>query len=136
MVSQDQQAGKLYMILIDVFYIDQLYDFIVDLSGAYNNGNPYHNFAHAVDVLQCVYYFLCSLGVISFANNNTSHVTMMEQDPMLPSPQQRTRMQHLLQPKHVFALLTAALGHDAAHPGVNNMFLVRCTGCFAYFLFW
>ncbi|CDH53831.1 hypothetical protein RO3G_01088 [Lichtheimia corymbifera JMRC:FSU:9682] len=102
---------------------DQLYDFIVDLSGAYHNGNPYHNFAHAVDVLQCVYYFLCSLGVISFANSR--HVTMMEEDPLLPSPQQRTRMQHLLQPKHVFALLTAALGHDAAHPGVNNVFLVN-----------
>ncbi|KAJ8652111.1 hypothetical protein O0I10_012262 [Lichtheimia ornata] len=102
---------------------DQLYDFIVDLSGAYHNGNPYHNFAHAVDVLQCVYYFLCSLGVVSFANS--SHVNMMEQDPLLPSPQQRTRMQHLLQPKHVFALLTAALGHDAAHPGVNNVFLVN-----------
>jgi hypothetical protein len=31
----------------------------------------------------------------------------------------------LLRPSDAFALLIAAIGHDAAHPGVNNLFLVR-----------
>lgn len=86
--------------------IDQLYDFIVELSVSYHNGNPYHNFAHAVDVLQCCYYFLGKLGLVPF-------------------PNQVTRPQDLLRPNDVFALLIAALGHDAAHPGVNNMFMVH-----------
>ncbi|CDH50397.1 3-cyclic-nucleotide phosphodiesterase rega [Lichtheimia corymbifera JMRC:FSU:9682] len=85
---------------------DQLYNFIVELSVSYHNGNPYHNFAHAVDVLQCCYYFLGQLGLVPF-------------------PNQVTRPQDLLRPNDVFALLIAALGHDAAHPGVNNMFMVN-----------
>ena len=88
--------------------IDQLYNFIVELSVSYHNGNPYHNFAHAVDVLQCCYYFLGKLGLVPF-------------------PNQVTRPQDLLRPNDVFALLIAALGHDAAHPGVNNMFMVSNT---------
>lgn len=32
-------------------------------------------------------------------------------------------LEKLLRPKDLFALLIAAIGHDAAHPGVNNMFL-------------
>jgi hypothetical protein len=38
--------------------------------------------------------------------------------------------QNLLRPKDVFALLIAAIGHDAAHPGVNNLFLVSAVVCF------
>ncbi|KAI7858141.1 hypothetical protein BDC45DRAFT_434195 [Circinella umbellata] len=85
---------------------DQLYDFIFELSISYYNGNSYHNFAHAVDVLQCLYHFLCKLG-------------------LLPYPGNVTRPQDLLRPNDIFALLIAALGHDAAHPGVNNMFMIK-----------
>lgn len=88
--------------------IAQLYDFIIDLAGVYHNQNPYHNFAHAVDVLQCLFYMLCELGVLPFTNKFL----------------QRNKPQALLRPKDVFALLIAAIGHDAAHPGVNNVFLV------------
>lgn len=31
---------------------------------------------------------------------------------------------HILRPRDMFALLIAAIGHDIAHPGVNNAFLV------------
>ncbi|KAI8147557.1 hypothetical protein BJV82DRAFT_507989 [Fennellomyces sp. T-0311] len=85
---------------------NQMYDFIFELSVSYHNGNAYHNFAHAVDVLQCLYHFLCKLGVLPFPGNVT-------------------RPQDLLRPTDVFALLIAALGHDAAHPGVNNMFMIN-----------
>ncbi|KAI9270020.1 hypothetical protein EDC94DRAFT_597850 [Helicostylum pulchrum] len=87
----------------------QLYDFIIDLAGVYHNQNPYHNFAHAVDVLQCLFYMLCELGVLPFTNKFL----------------QKSKPQSLLRPKDVFALLIAAIGHDAAHPGVNNSFLIN-----------
>lgn len=103
-----------------------MYDFIIELSGAYHDGNPYHNFAHAIDVLQCLYYFLCRLGLLSFANK--SQDTNHHHHQSLP--------QHILRPKDIFALLIAAIGHDAAHPGVNNAFLAS-TGsaralCYTY----
>lgn len=77
----------------------------MDLASVYHDENPYHNFAHAVDVLQCLYYMLKELNV--FTENPQSLV------------------QRLLRPQDVFALLIAAIGHDAAHPGVNNMFLIN-----------
>ncbi|CAO3665284.1 unnamed protein product [Rhizopus stolonifer] len=88
---------------------NQLYDFIVDLSGVYHDDNPYHNFAHAVDVLQCLFYMLCELGVLPFTNKTSN----------------QKKPQDLLSPTDIFALLIAAIGHDAAHPGVNNAFLIN-----------
>lgn len=89
--------------------VDQLYDFIIDLASVYHNDNPYHNFAHAVDVLQCLFYMLSELGLLPFTNKSKSDTV---------------RPQDLLSLYDIFALLIAAIGHDAAHPGVNNMFLV------------
>lgn len=31
----------------------------------------------------------------------------------------------ILRPRDIFALLIAAIGHDTAHPGVNNAFLIN-----------
>ena len=86
------------------------------MAGVYHDENPYHNFAHAVDVLQCLFYMLCELGVLPFTNKFQQH---------------KNKPQSLLRPKDVFALLIAAIGHDAAHPGVNNLFLVRFIGIFS-----
>ncbi|CAO3599624.1 unnamed protein product [Absidia cylindrospora] len=90
---------------------EQLYDFISDLSTIYHDGNPYHNFAHAVDVLQCSYYISRQLGVIPFNTQQSQHP---------PS-----KLQHLIRPIDLLALFIAAIGHDAAHPGVNNLFLIN-----------
>ncbi|KAI9012116.1 hypothetical protein CLU79DRAFT_770615 [Phycomyces nitens] len=90
----------------------QLYDFIIDLSSAYHDGNPYHNFAHAVDVLQCLFHFLCQFGLLPYNTVDTGRSSYQ-----LP--------QDILRPIDVFGLLLAAIGHDAAHPGVNNMFLIN-----------
>lgn len=59
---------------------------------------------------------LCELAVLPFTNKQRKQSNMSHKKP-----------QDVLRPKDVFALLIAAIGHDAAHPGVNNMFLV-CTG--------
>ncbi|CAO3637512.1 unnamed protein product [Cunninghamella blakesleeana] len=91
---------------------EQLYDFINDLSNVYHDENPYHNFAHAVDVLQCSYYTLCQLGVLPFEQQQFD-------------PNDITQPQQLLRPIDVLGLFIAAIGHDAAHPGVNNLFLIN-----------
>lgn len=59
--------------------------------------NPYHNFCHVVDVLQCCYYLL-------------KHAA----EGRLPS---------LLGPTHLFALLIGCLCHDLGHLSFGNNFL-------------
>jgi cAMP-specific phosphodiesterase 4 len=58
--------------------------------------NPFHNFSHAVDVLTYA-------GRMMRLMNSEAFLTELEQ----------------------FALLIAAIGHDIAHPGVNNGFLAE-----------
>ncbi len=55
--------------------------------------NPYHNFRHAVDVLQSFYYMLTNSTVLKY-----------------------------LKEIEILALAVAALCHDLAHPGFNNFF--------------
>lgn len=59
--------------------------------------NPYHNFYHVVDVLQCCYYLL------RVASEG--------------------RLIGLLGPVHLFALLIGCLCHDLGHPSFGNNFL-------------
>lgn len=61
---------------------------LLNIEAAYHQGNKFHNFRHAVDVLQATYQ-LCHLLEL----------------PKLAS----------------FLLCIAAIGHDVAHPGTNNM---------------
>lgn len=77
---------------------DALYNLIFDVCNSYHNSNPYHNFRHAVDVMQSTWYFLNSIASES--------------------------MSVLLRPIDVLALLMAAIGHDVGHPGVNNGFMI------------
>ncbi|KAG1058367.1 hypothetical protein G6F42_028706 [Rhizopus arrhizus] len=56
---------------------------------------------------------LCELSVLPFTKKYKSNSKL------------NRKPQDLLRPKDVFALLIAAIGHDAAHPGVNNMFLIN-----------
>ncbi|CAO0791604.1 unnamed protein product [Mucor circinelloides] len=96
---------------ITKFSQDQLYSFILDLASIYHDENPYHNFAHAVDVLQCIYYFTCQLGLVPFADGT----------PCMTN----SKTYRILRPRDLFALFIAAIGHDTAHPGVNNAFLIN-----------
>jgi hypothetical protein len=91
-----------------------LYHFIFDICNSYHSTNPYHNFRHAVDVMQANYYFLCTLGAL---------------EPMRPieisQSQIHPQIKALFQPLDIFALLMASIGHDVGHPGVNNNFMVN-----------
>jgi hypothetical protein len=94
-------------------YLGDLYHFIFDICNSYHSTNPYHNFRHAVDVLQANYYFLCKLGVLKPMNENANF-----------SPVE-SEIKGLFQPLDIFALLMASIGHDVGHPGVNNSFMVK-----------
>lgn len=98
---------------------DNLYELILDIYKSYHETNPYHNFSHAVDVLQTTYYYLCQIGIL---------------EPLYPSAKRpRSRpacvyqlpVRDIIRPCDIFALLMASIGHDVGHPGVNNIFLVR-----------
>ncbi|CAI2176859.1 10804_t:CDS:10 [Funneliformis geosporum] len=86
---------------------------------AYHDSNPYHNFTHAVDVLQAMFYFLCEMDLIP----NFFSVGYKRRGNSCN--QQRYRPNDLLRDSDVFALLLASIGHDVGHPGVNNGFLVN-----------
>lgn len=109
---------SLLFYIVDYAKSGDLYHFIFDICNSYHSTNPYHNFRHAVDVLQANYYFLCRLGVI---------------EPMCPgtvpasscNTSAGNNIQDLLKPLDIFALLMASVGHDVGHPGVNNNFMVR-----------
>ncbi|EFR02957.1 3',5'-cyclic-nucleotide phosphodiesterase regA [Nannizzia gypsea CBS 118893] len=92
---------------------ESLREFVLSCRAAYNSFILYHNFRHAVDVLQSTFHILVRVGVI----------------PPFPLGSERrssgTGMSCLLTPFDALALLVIALGHDVGHPGVNNMFLVK-----------
>lgn len=89
-------GAELYALVgkIILFPLEVLKKFILKVH-LYYKPNPYHNFRHAVDVLQAVYFFLIS-----------------------------TQLTSLLTPLDILALIVAALSHDIGHPGCSNFFLV------------
>ncbi|KAI7971234.1 hypothetical protein EIK77_007050 [Talaromyces pinophilus] len=92
----------------------ELQTFLLASRAAYNSFVLYHNFRHAVDVLQSVFYILIKIGALptyDVSNTNTS-----------PS---KSPVASLITPFDALTLLIAAIGHDVGHPGVNNVFLVK-----------
>ncbi|CAG8738523.1 5572_t:CDS:2, partial [Acaulospora morrowiae] len=93
---------------------NQLHQFIFAIMKCYHNTNPYHNFIHAVDVLQAMFHFLCKIDLIP---------------SLFPSRFEKNRQRcfpdNLLKSTDAFALLLASIGHDVGHPGVSNNFLIQ-----------
>ncbi|KAF8954705.1 3',5'-cyclic-nucleotide phosphodiesterase, partial [Entomortierella lignicola] len=124
-----------------------LHRFVIGLRDSYHRSNPYHNFAHAVDVLQATFYFLCRMGKLpgtgiglppisltnGTMNGSVQEPETSESSANIPTQtdssttegdnQSFLRIQDFLRPEDIFALVVASIGHDVGHPGVNNMFL-------------
>lgn len=107
----------------------------------YRSGNPFHNFRHAVDVLQACFYYLVRLKCLpsfeQFQENpraDETHILTGENStcrsttliPLaLPDKDEESTFVPLLSPIQSLGLLVAALGHDVGHPGVTNAYMIK-----------
>ncbi len=102
---------------------ESLTPFLLATRSTYNQDNFYHNFRHALDVLQSMYMFLLEGGcvphisiLLSLSSSSVGHWTR--------SGPSKGCLRGILSNVDVFTLFVAALGHDVGHPGVNNAFMV------------
>jgi hypothetical protein len=95
--------------------------------------NPYHNFRHAVDVLQASYFFLLRSvrsgpAVVSDADASNSPelppTCTLSDQARFNSTRDDEAVASFLRPIEHLALLVASYCHDVGHPGVNNFFEV------------
>jgi hypothetical protein len=102
--------------------IDDISIFLKHLRLLYCGHNSYHNFQHALDVLQASQTFLCVAGVVPPVS------ILLESNGRTWKPDTSGKEGHLafdLNNTYLFALFIAAIGHDVGHPGLTNMFMVR-----------
>ncbi|KAF9225714.1 HD-domain/PDEase-like protein [Gyrodon lividus] len=93
--------------------------FLKHLRHLYCGQNSYHNFQHALDVLQASQAFLCAAGIVPPAS-------ILCEDTGTWRPDKGGRKDHLvfsLDNMDLFALFVAAIGHDVGHPGLTNVFM-------------
>ncbi|GMM29094.1 3',5'-cyclic-nucleotide phosphodiesterase [Martiniozyma asiatica (nom. inval.)] len=96
--SLDELLQIAYIILSNSSYTNclsdnNLFSFLFFIRDNYRIGNPFHNFRHAVDVLQATNLFL-----------------------------KRLVHKYNIKPIDEYGLLLASLGHDIGHPGITNAF--------------
>ncbi|KAF9078696.1 hypothetical protein BDP27DRAFT_1281431 [Rhodocollybia butyracea] len=100
---------------------DQIYPLIHHLRRIYRWENTYHNFEHALDVLQCCYIFLRSAGMVPSVS------ILLDEDPDRIWVSQHEfdsgPLVTCLGLKELFVVYIAAIGHDVAHPGFTNRFM-------------
>ena len=99
---------------------EQVSAFIHHLRRIYRYENSYHNFEHALDVLQAAQSYLKSEGMVP------SPTILFEPNRMWKL--QRTfnsgSLLSTLGTRELFMLYIAAIGHDVGHPGFTNGFMV------------
>ncbi|KAH9072873.1 hypothetical protein EDB83DRAFT_2359621 [Lactarius deliciosus] len=100
--------------------IDQVRNLLFNMRHVYRHQNSYHNFEHALDVLQAIHMFLCSAGRVPPAS------ILLESDARAWRPKQtagKPALVNCLTPCDLFCLYVASIGHDVGHPGVTNNFM-------------
>ncbi|MCP8718549.1 MAG: 3',5'-cyclic nucleotide phosphodiesterase [Asgard group archaeon] len=122
----DQKDDSLHLLSAN-----ELLGFVFTVRDTYRNGNPFHNFRHAVDVLQACFHFVIRLGSLPRfqqfisdpeseykpQHNETTELIALKESP-------KENISHL-NPIQTLGLLIAALGHDVGHPGTTNDFMIK-----------
>ncbi|KAG1898497.1 uncharacterized protein F5891DRAFT_1043727 [Suillus fuscotomentosus] len=100
--------------------LDDISVFLKHLQPLYCGHNSYHNFQHAVDVMQASQAFLCAAGVVPPVS------ILLDSDNCTWRPNKKGKERRLafdLNNTCLFALYIVAIGHDVGHPGLTNMFM-------------
>jgi hypothetical protein len=107
-------------VLFHDVYLGQISPFLCHLRHIYRNQNSYHNFEHALDVLQATHTFLTTAGVVPPVS------ILKEGDDRMWRPDKfdKDSLASSLGAEDVFMLYVAAIGHDVGHPGFTNVFMV------------
>ncbi|WWC85261.1 uncharacterized protein L201_000123 [Kwoniella dendrophila CBS 6074] len=107
---------------------DQINRLLFAIRAIYHAPNPYHNYVHAIDVLQATYMFLTQIGVappFSYMRDWTPEKPawqrLDESDREISVGTRRAR--EVMRPQDVLGVLVAAMGHDVGHPGLSNAFM-------------
>ncbi|KAJ7100037.1 hypothetical protein B0H15DRAFT_818452 [Mycena belliarum] len=98
--------------------LTQITPFIQHLRQIYRWQNSYHNFEHALDVLQASYSYLRSAGMVPPLS------ILLTEDMWRPAPPSATGpLLASLGLNDLFIIYIAAIGHDVGHPGFTNLFM-------------
>ena len=106
--------------LITMLSTDQIQELLWSLRRVYREQNSYHNFQHAVDVLQATHHMLLTAGRVPPVS-----LLLGDGAAWTPNPDKVDPLVACLDPLDLFCLYVASIGHDVAHPGLTNTFMVR-----------
>ncbi|KAF8635371.1 hypothetical protein AX15_000376 [Amanita polypyramis BW_CC] len=99
--------------------MQQISAFVHHLRRIYRLENSYHNFEHALDVLQATYSYLRdanmvpSVTILSYPDRTWRSDRIFDDGSLVTT----------LRPAEIFILFIAAIGHDVGHPGFTNYFI-------------
>jgi len=107
---------------------NSILSFLFSLRDSYRGGNSFHNFRHAVDVLQATFYFLLRINAIPkfpyYTEDLYIHPSQqLTSKKLYTSGSQFDKDTSILNPIQTLALLVSSIGHDIGHPGLTNAFL-------------